>query len=83
MIAAIYDTVGIIGDILIIGAYFLLQLGKVSAKGFPYLFLNLLGALFLLFSLIFAWNLAAFIIEISWALISIYGIWSVIKSQRF
>ncbi|MGD9152809.1 MAG: hypothetical protein PVG30_04015 [Gammaproteobacteria bacterium] len=82
MIAAIYDTVGIVGDILIISAYFLLQLGKVSGKSLPYLFLNLLGALFLLFSLIFAWNLAAFTIEIAWMLISIYGIWSTFRCNK-
>jgi len=79
MIAAIYNTTGIIGDILIIGAYFLLQIGKVSAKGLLYLSLNLFGALFVVFSLIFAWNLAAFIVETTWVLISIYGIWKAFR----
>ena len=76
MIAVIYDTVGITGDIFIIGAYFLLQLGKVSAKNLLYLLLNLFGALFIIFSLIFEWNLAAFTIETAWVLISIYGLWT-------
>lgn len=77
MITVIYNTIGIAGDVFIISAYFLLQLGKVNAKGLPYLFLNLFGALFIVFSLIFAWNLAAFIVETTWVLISIYGIWKV------
>lgn len=79
MIAAIYNTVGIAGDILIIGAYFLLQLEKVSATKLPYLLLNLFGTLFIIFSLIFVWNLAAFIAEIAWMLISIFGIWKAFR----
>lgn len=75
MIAAVYNTVGIIGDVFIIGAYFLLQLGKINAKQLPYLLLNLFGASFIIFSLIFEWNLAAFVIETAWVLISIYGVW--------
>lgn len=79
MITAVYDIVGIMGDVFIILAYFLLQLGKLCAKSLPYLLLNLCGALCIIFSLIFEWNLAAFIIETVWVLISIYGLYTISK----
>lgn len=74
MLVFIYNTIGILGDFLILTAYFLLQLRKLNAESISYLLLNLLGALFILFSLFFAWNLPAAIIEGAWALISFYGL---------
>jgi paired small multidrug resistance pump len=70
----IYDIVGIIGVILILAAFFLLQIGKLNARDFLYSLLNLFGALGILISLIQAWNLSAFLIEMAWTLISIYGL---------
>lgn len=43
-----------------------------------YQVLNLLGALFILYSLIFHWNLASFLIEAAWVLISLIGIYRTI-----
>jgi hypothetical protein len=70
----VYNGVGIIGVVLILVAFFLLQIGKLSSRDFLYSLLNLLGALGILISLIYEWNLSAFIIEIAWILISIYGL---------
>lgn len=68
------NAVGLIGDFLLILAYFLLQSGRVDAQHLAFFFLNLIGALMILFSLIFSWNLPAAVIETAWAVISILGI---------
>lgn len=72
--AEIANLIGIAGVIILLLAFFLLQLGKLAAHAYLYSVLNLLGSLMILYSLFYAWNLPAVIIEISWALISIFGI---------
>lgn len=69
----IFETVGIIGVTLILIAYGLLQIEKLSTKHLSYHALNLAGALLIIASLLSAWNLPALIMEIAWVLISMYG----------
>ena len=69
-----HDLLGIIGVILILASYILLQLEKLSATSFLYSATNGLGALLVLVSLIYEFNLSVFIIEAFWLLISIYGV---------
>jgi hypothetical protein len=69
-----HDLLGIIGVVLIIATYMLLQLEKLSATSFLYSATNGLGASLILVSLIYEFNLSAFIIETFWLLISTYGI---------
>lgn len=69
-----YDLVSILGVTLILGSYFLLQLAKIDAQGYPYSLLNILGSLMILYSLLYDWNLSAVIIEIFWAAISLIGV---------
>lgn len=78
------DVVGIVGVAMVLATYFLLQSEKIDAKGFLYSFLNFLGALLIVYSLLYNWNLASFIIEIVWVLISLYGLkkWYRNKKQK-
>ena len=69
-----HDLLGNIGVVLILATYLLLQLEKLSATSLLYSATNGLGALLILVSLIYQFNLSAFIIEAFWLLISIYGI---------
>ena len=69
------DSVGILGTILIVLAYYLLQLERTDPRGLSYNVINLLGAAFLLFSLCYTFNLASFIIEIFWIGASLIGLW--------
>jgi hypothetical protein len=71
----ITDAVGMLGTLLVVLAFFLLQLERTDPKGFSYNLLNLLGALFLLFSLCFNFNLASFVIELFWIAASLIGMW--------
>ncbi len=68
------NVLGMLGDFLILLGFFLLQLDKVEAHHLKYLLMNLFGALLILFSLFYAWNLPSVIIESAWILISLFGI---------
>lgn len=70
----ISDFIGIIGVFAIMIVYILLQLEKMDAKGFWFSFLNGIGALLIIVSLFFDWNLASFLMEFAWLLISLYGV---------
>lgn len=70
-----FDFIGNIGVLLILTTYFALQIGKITPNSILYSLLNAIGAVFVLISLYFKFNLSAFFIEFFWLLISIYGIY--------
>lgn len=69
-----YDFVGNLGVLFILGTYFLLQLGRMSSSSISYTVLNGLGAAFILYSLLYEFNMSAFIVEVVWLLISLMGL---------
>ena len=69
-----YDFVGTTGVVVILVTYFLLQTERLSSTDVIYSLLNLIGAALIAISLLFDFNLSAFIIEIAWMAISVYGI---------
>lgn len=76
------DIIGNIGVVFFLAGYYLLQRGTISHASLTYLGLNLVGSLLLLGSLAIHWNLAAFLLEAAWALISIMGIIHYYRKQR-
>ena len=70
----IHDLIGNLGVLLILASYLLVQLRRLDATGLAYVVANGLGAAFILYSLIYDFNLSAFIIEIAWILISLVGL---------
>jgi energy-converting hydrogenase Eha subunit C len=79
---ALHNVVGNFGVLLIVGSYFLVQIRRMSAIHAPYIALNGLGALCILYSLYFDFNLSAFLIEAIWLLISIVGLTRVWRERR-
>jgi len=71
----IIDSIGIMGMIMVVIAYLLLQIEQLHPKGLTYNSLNLAGAISLLISLCFHFNLASFIIELFWIFASLIGLW--------
>ena len=65
--------VGIVGVVFYQVAYGGLQLGKFHHKDPVYIALNIIAPSCLLFSLIFAFNLAAFITQVLWLSLTIVG----------
>lgn len=81
MISEISNIIGLIGVTIVLLAYLLLQLNRITPLNYMYPFLNLLGSLMILFSLVFIWNLPAAIMEAAWALVSIFGLVQVRKRR--
>jgi paired small multidrug resistance pump len=77
-----FDLVGNIGVLLMVIAYLLLQLEKLSSSAVSYLVLNTVGAVLLIISLTFRFNLSAFLMEAFWLLISLYGLAKPLFSKR-
>ena len=69
-----YDFLGNIGVLLILAAYFLLQIDKIDNRSMKFSAMNLSGALLIIVSLYYEFNLSSFIIELAWLLISVMGI---------
>jgi hypothetical protein len=74
------DFVGNIGVLMLMTAYLLLQLNKLS-NGLVYSVINALGAALIVASLLNNFNLSAFIIEVFWILISFVGIFRHLRSK--
>lgn len=81
-IAVLANVIGMLGTAAVVGAYFLVQLDKLDAKGLTYNLLNLIGAVCLLLSLLVHFNLASFVIELFWILASIIGLWHWYKRRK-
>jgi predicted membrane protein len=65
---------GNIGVGLMVLGYLLLQAEKIGSRDLSYSLMNGIGALLVVISLIYQFNLSAFLVEVFWLLISIYGL---------
>ena len=75
------NIVGLIGSALFVGAFAYAnaaeQLNKLAFNA-----VNLLGAVLLLTSLSVHFNLAAFVLEVAWAVIALVGLGKALAGQR-
>jgi hypothetical protein len=69
------DIIGLIGVGFILLTYAGLTLEKINPKGWRYSVGNGVGAVLILVSLFYSFNLASFVIEIAWLAISCIGLW--------
>jgi hypothetical protein len=69
-----YDWVGMLGTLMVLGAFFLLQAGHIHGNRLAYQLLNLFGAAGILVSLIGSFNISVFLLEAAWVAVSLYGI---------
>ncbi len=76
-----FDLVGNLGVLLMVIAYLLLQLEKMASSAVSYLLLNAVGAVLVIISLMFRFNLSAFLMEAFWLLISLYGLTRSLSSR--
>ena len=70
----IYDAIGIVGVVLYVSSYFLVQMKCIDGNRSVYTIMNLLAASAVLVSLMHSFNLASALIQISWITISLIGI---------
>ncbi|CAM4211427.1 hypothetical protein PSBY109024_16045 [Pseudoalteromonas byunsanensis] len=81
MIDILFDVIGMSGTGLVVGAFFMLQLGKAAPESLTYNLMNLSGAILLLISLCYNFNLASFVIELFWIAASIIGLVKYYKAK--
>jgi hypothetical protein len=77
-----FDLAGFIGVLLIVVAYLLLQLDKLPSSSPSYSLLNAAGALLVIVSLLFNFNLPAFLVGAFWFLISLFGLTRALISRN-
>jgi paired small multidrug resistance pump len=76
-----YDWIGIAGTVMVLGGFLLLQAGRVSGTAIPYQLINLFGSGGVLVSLMGKFNMSVFVLELTWMLISVYGIVRTLKAR--
>ena len=76
------DLIGFSGVALLIITYALLQLDRINPKGFWYSFNNMVVAILVSISLYYTPNLASWVIEVFWFIISVYGIVMYYKRKK-
>ena len=69
------DFVGLIGVVLIVVTYLLLQLEKLKSNDLAYSLMNAIGASLIVLSLLVNFNLSALLMEVFWVLISLLGVY--------
>ena len=77
-----FDIAGFAGVVLIVAAYLMLQLNRMPSTAPVYSLLNAVGAGLVMVSLVFDFNLAAFLMEAFWFLISLVGLLRPLMSKR-
>ncbi|HKV36174.1 MAG TPA: hypothetical protein VJP89_17685 [Pyrinomonadaceae bacterium] len=68
------DLLGLVGVVLIVVTYLLLQLEKLRSNDLAYSLFNAIGASLIVASLLVNFNLSALLMEVFWVLISCIGI---------
>ncbi len=69
-----HDLLGNIGVVLMIAMYLLLQMERIESSSYQYSIYNALGGLLVVISLMYEFNMSAFMFEGFWVVISLYGI---------
>ncbi len=77
-----YDFVGNLGIIMVLGTYLAIQMGKMNAQQLSYLLWNGFGAILIMISLFFAFNLSSFLIELAWLGISLFGVFTYLSKHK-
>jgi hypothetical protein len=68
------DIGGVVGVMLMLAGYALAQLGRLKVDHPLALLMNLSGALLVMLSLLYKFNLSAFLMEGAWALVALFGL---------
>ena len=71
----IADILGIIGSLIIAGCYWANTTQRMSTSNIMYHWLNLSGAVLILYSLYYRPNPGAIVIEVIWVCVAIWGVY--------
>jgi hypothetical protein len=76
------DLLGLLGAALFVIAFAGMQSEKLDPHRPPALLMNLGGAILILISLVYDFNLASFVLEAVWGLIALYGLTKYLLRRR-
>ena len=79
---SLLDLGGVVGVLMVLIAYAGAQLTGLDPKRAPALWLNLTGSALILLSMAHAFNLPAFLMEASWAALSLFGLVRLLLARR-
>ncbi|MEM1262265.1 MAG: hypothetical protein AAGH76_07700 [Pseudomonadota bacterium] len=82
MTITIADAAGLVGAAFIVAAFALLQVGRWEAQSVRYSLANGIGAAGIIVSLLAEFNLSAFVIEVFWLAISVFGIVRALRRRQ-
>ena len=77
-----YDAVGLLGTLLVVGSYFLMQAGRLGGTSLAYQLANIAGSAGILVSLVGGFNVSVALLQCTWIVISLYGIWRAWRARR-
>ncbi|MTI12605.1 CBU_0592 family membrane protein [Sansalvadorimonas verongulae] len=77
-----YDVTGVVGVVIYLTPFVLVQLGRMETEELRYSLLNLGGAVCFLISLTHTFNLASFVNNIVWVVFSLVGIVRTVRGRR-
>ncbi|EIL95786.1 MULTISPECIES: CBU_0592 family membrane protein [Rhodanobacter] len=78
-----YDWAGYIGVLLVLLAFLLMQAHKLHGNGLTYQLMNIFGAVGVMLSLLFGgFNWSAFLMQVAWLLIGIFGVARSVQVRR-
>jgi hypothetical protein len=85
MVSIAFDvpsTVGMVGVVLVLLAYFSMQIGRMDPKKLQFSLINLVGSLLILVSLCYHLNMPSLVIEVAWLFISAYGVFRCLSGSK-
>ncbi len=82
MMEQLGNFLGLSGMVCFLLAYFMLQRNMWQAQSYRYFGANFAGSVLLILSLLIDWNLSAFLLEVAWAVISLWGIIKLNKLRK-
>lgn len=82
MIITFPDVVGLIGVVIAFIPYLLCQFDKMDAKDWRYAFINIIGTMLILYSLMYNYNLAVIVLDLIWIVICIVAMVADLRRKR-
>jgi hypothetical protein len=74
--------IGLVGVATLVAAYGLVSVGRITSVMPVYQWLNIVGTLGILVSVIYAWNLPAFVGQCLWIVLSVVGLMRIYAKRK-
>lgn len=78
----IVDSIGWVGGLLVVIAYFMISSGKTNAKSLSFQLLNLLGSIFLIINTFVKGAYPSTAVNIIWVVIAVYGFYRIFAERK-